>query len=39
MTSKRPENTVKLKEEALDYTVWRTSFERVYGPVVRQAME
>jgi hypothetical protein len=26
----------KLKEEALDCTVWRTCFGRGYGPVVRQ---
>jgi hypothetical protein len=26
----------KLKEEALDRTVWRTRFVRRYGPVVRQ---
>jgi hypothetical protein len=26
----------KLKEEALDRTVWRTRFGRVYGPVVRE---
>jgi len=26
----------KLKEEALDYTLWRTCFGRGYGPVVRQ---
>jgi len=26
----------KLKEEALDRTVWRTRFGRVCGPVVRQ---
>jgi hypothetical protein len=26
----------KLKEEALDRTLWRTSFGRRYGPVVRQ---
>jgi hypothetical protein len=25
----------KLKEEALDCTVWRTHFGRGYGPVVR----
>jgi hypothetical protein len=29
----------KLKEEALDRTVWRTRFERSYGPVVRQTTE
>jgi hypothetical protein len=26
----------KLKEEALDLTLWRTCFGRGYGPVVRQ---
>jgi transcription elongation GreA/GreB family factor len=26
----------KLKEEALDQTLWRTRFRRGYGPVVRQ---
>ena len=26
----------KLKEEALDRTMWRTRFVRGYGPVVRQ---
>jgi hypothetical protein len=29
----------KLKEEALDRTVWRTHFGRGYGPVVRQTIE
>ena len=29
----------KLKEEALDRIVWRTSFGRGYGPVVRQTAE
>jgi hypothetical protein len=29
----------KLKEEALDHTLWRTRFERGYGPVVRQTTE
>jgi hypothetical protein len=29
----------KLKEEALDRTVWRTCFGRDYGPVVRQTTE
>jgi hypothetical protein len=29
----------KLKEEALDRTVWRTGFGRGYGPVVRQTAE
>jgi hypothetical protein len=26
----------KLKEEAIDRTMWRTHFGRGYGPVVRQ---
>jgi hypothetical protein len=29
----------KLKEEALDRTLWRTDFGRGYGPVVRQTAE
>jgi hypothetical protein len=29
----------KLKEEALDYTLWRTRFGRDYGPVVTQTTE
>jgi hypothetical protein len=29
----------KLKEEALDRTMWRTRFRRNYGPVVRQTAE
>jgi hypothetical protein len=29
----------KLKQAALDCTVWRTRFGRVYGPVVRQTEE
>jgi len=29
----------KLKEEALDLTLWRTRFGRSCGPVVRQATE
>jgi hypothetical protein len=29
----------KLKEEALDRTVWRTRFGTGYGPVVRQTAE
>jgi hypothetical protein len=35
------ENTgyCKLKEEALDRTLWRTRFGRGYGPVVRQTAE
>jgi hypothetical protein len=29
----------KLKEEALDRTLWRTHFGRGYGPVIRQTTE
>jgi hypothetical protein len=29
----------KLKEEALDRTLWRTRFGRGYEPVVRQTIE
>jgi hypothetical protein len=29
----------KLKEEALDRSLWRTRFGRGYGPVVRQTKE
>jgi hypothetical protein len=29
----------KLKEEALDRSLWRTGFGRGYGPVVRQTAE
>jgi hypothetical protein len=29
----------KLKEKALDRTLWRTRFGSGYGPVVRQATE
>jgi hypothetical protein len=29
----------KLREEALDRTLWRTRFARDYGPVVRQTTE
>jgi hypothetical protein len=29
----------KLKEEALDRTLWRTRFGKGYGPVVRQTTE
>jgi hypothetical protein len=28
-----------LKEEALDLTMWRASFERGFGPVVRQTVK
>jgi hypothetical protein len=29
----------KLKEEAVDRTLWRTRFGRGYGPVLRQTTE
>jgi hypothetical protein len=29
----------RLKEDALDCTVWRTFFRRGYGPVIRQTMK
>jgi hypothetical protein len=29
----------KFKEEALDYTIWRTHFGRGHRPVVRQTTE
>jgi hypothetical protein len=29
----------KLKEEALDRTLWRTPFERGYEPILRQTTE
>jgi hypothetical protein len=29
----------KLQEEALDRTLWRPQFGKVYGPVVRHATE
>jgi hypothetical protein len=29
----------KLKEEALDHTLWRTRFGRGFGPVVRHTTE
>jgi hypothetical protein len=32
-------NERKLKEEALDRTLWRTRFLRGYGPVVRETIE
>ena len=28
----------QLKDDALDHTVWSASFERIYGPVVRQTV-
>jgi hypothetical protein len=28
----------KLKDKALDHTVWKASFERDYGPVVRETV-
>jgi hypothetical protein len=33
------EKRLKLKEEALDRTLWKTHFGRGYGPVVRQTTE
>jgi hypothetical protein len=36
---KEKRNYWKLKEEALDRTLWRTHFGRGYEPVVRQATE
>jgi hypothetical protein len=29
----------KLKEEAIERTLWRTCFGRVYGPVVSQSSQ
>jgi hypothetical protein len=29
----------KLKEEALDHSLWRARFGRGYGPVIRQTTE
>ena len=29
----------KLKEEAIDGTLWRTGFGRVYGPVIGQTTD
>ena len=37
--SKEKRGYWKLKEEAPDRTVWRISFGRGYGPVVRQIAE
>ena len=34
---KKKRECYKLKEEVLDHTLWRTCFDRGYGPVVRQA--
>jgi hypothetical protein len=39
MTSKKTREYCKLKEEAVDSTVRRASFGRVYGPLVREATE
>jgi len=33
---KKMRSSWKLKEEALDLTVWRSCFGRGHGPVVRQ---
>jgi hypothetical protein len=35
---KRARRYCELKDEALDHTVWRATFERKYGLVVRQNM-
>jgi hypothetical protein len=35
MSFRKSKNTGNLKEETLDRNVWRTSFGREYGPVVR----
>jgi len=37
MAFKEAREYCKLKEEALDRTVWKTGFGRGCGPVVRQA--
>jgi hypothetical protein len=29
----------KLKEEALDGTLWRTSYKRIHGPIIKQTTE
>jgi len=36
ITLRKGEDTLILKEEALDRTMWRTRFGRGFGPVVRQ---
>jgi hypothetical protein len=36
---KEKKGCCKLKQEALDRTLWRTGFGRGYGPVVRQTTE
>jgi hypothetical protein len=36
---KEQSGPLKWKEEALNRTVWRTDFERNYGPVVRQIIQ
>jgi hypothetical protein len=36
---KKTRGYLKLKEEALDRTLWRNRFGRGYGPVVRQTAE
>jgi hypothetical protein len=38
-TQNEKKKYLKLKEEALDRTLWRTRFGRGYGPVVRQTTE
>jgi hypothetical protein len=39
MTLRKLEDTVKLKEEALHCTLWRTRYGRGYGSVVGQRNE
>jgi len=39
MTLKEMRKYWKLKDEALDRTLWITRFERSYGPVVTQTTE
>jgi len=36
MSLRKGEDTLILKEEALDSTMWRARFGRGFGPVVRQ---
>jgi len=38
MTVKKRRKYWKLKDEALDRTLWRSPFERGYGSVVKQTM-
>jgi len=39
MTFRKHVDTGPLKEETLDRNVWRTSFGREYGPVVRHTTQ